>query len=128
MSQATNHLLHRGGRNQYGITSEDLPRRMSFEDKKALESEYVSRHKEKWLALFINFNKKQSWELLFSKPMKYRTLSLSSFYSELREYESVEEYLLNFLLTRKEVALELMGFSDDDAHKVIKEFNQKYYS
>jgi hypothetical protein len=127
MSRATNRLLQRGGRNQYGITSEEMPK-MNFEDRLKLENEFINTYKEKWLLLFSNMNKKKSWELLYSEPMNYVTPSLSSFYSEVRGYESMERYLLKFLLSKKEVALHKIGMSADDTLKIVREFNQQYYS
>jgi hypothetical protein len=127
LSRATDQLLNRCGRNQYGITSEDLPKRENIDNWSKLRAEFLETYKDRWLMLFSNLNKKQLWESLFSSSQNYRTPSLSSFYVEIREYSTIESYLLDFLLSRKDVALRKLGYSETEVSAIVREFNKEFY-
>jgi hypothetical protein len=127
MSRATDYLLHRNGRNQFGIDSDDLPGATNVEDWPRLKKEFLDQYSKQWLNLFSVLNKKQIWSLLYENEDKgIRKISLSSFYSDVRN-RSINDYLDQFLLSNKDFSLRLIGISDEDRHKVIKAFNAKYW-
>lgn len=127
MSRTTDYLLHRNGRNQFGIETDDLPNAGNVKDWPKIKQEFLDQYKEQWLRLFSGLNKKQVWKLLYDNEDKgFRKISLSSFYSEVRG-RSLDKYLEQFLLSNKDFALKIIGRSEKERQKIIKDFNTKYW-
>lgn len=127
MSKKNDILLHRKGRNQFGIEPGDLPYPQNIDRWPQIKRQFVDKYKEQWLGLFSGLNKKQIWKLLYEdSEFGFARMSLSSFYSEVKS-RSMESYLEQYLLSHKERALTILGLSKNERHEVIKEFNAKFW-
>lgn len=106
MSRKNDELLYRNGRNQFGITSEDLPKYSNIDQWPQIKREFIDFYKESWLILFSGLNKKEIWQKLHgNSESKFRKTSLNEFYSILRSAKSTEHYLEQYLLENKDFAL-----------------------
>jgi hypothetical protein len=127
MSRTTDYLLHRDGRNQFGIENDDLPSAKNVHNRQRLKEEFLDQYGKRWLNLFTGLNKKQIWSLIYANENKgFRKISLTSFYSETRNWP-IDSYLEKFLLLNKDFSLSVIGISDEERNSVIKEFNANYW-
>lgn len=132
MSRATNHLLRRNGRDQYGnkgngLESYALSKSKEEEEiwkircKEADDHLYI-KYSADWITMFDGLNKKELW----SKLCPHGKPSLQTFYKQCSGRDSYNDLLRYLFLSNKYRALRILGVSFKDSREHLKSHNWSY--
>ena len=119
MSRKNAELLHRSGRDQYGNIGKAHVERSNFAGNKlqklkeehiAKNNEFSLRYSKAWLELLESKSRKEIWELLsrHGKP------AFSTFSASIRLHDSLNDFLIYWLVANKPKAMDLLGFNKDE--------------
>lgn len=115
MSRATDFLLSRNGRDQYGNAGDGSraseavrgPRTDGmWAVHRALHDQLVERYGDAWLARYAGQSRQKVWEDLRRGQSSF--CSLSTFHKMVKEFDSYERFLLYWLVSDKRFALTLL--------------------
>ena len=128
-----NYLLHRSGRNQYGIKN-DVPQPNYSPSKEVIEKsndmqalhiklneEFIEKYNAQWSLLFEGMTtKKEIWSYLYP----HKKPSQSTFNKKSRDFSSLDNYLNYLLVQNKTWSLIKLGYDINEIQVILKDFKE----
>ena len=137
MSMKNRVLLQRGGRDQFGNRGDsDFIRYEPSEAQKTIDVDLAKEHKrlnelfvnsynQDWQELFQGFSKNKIWSML----CPYGRPALSTFYSSIREHETLNSFLAYWLVANKRASMKILGLSEECISLELSKYKEcgRYY-
>lgn len=83
-----------------------------------LNEKFSVKYGDEWLNHFSSINKKDIWRSFYP----YGKPALGTFYSHVREHDSLNDFLLYWLVVNKQKAMEILGYSKSEIKTEISKF------